>query len=285
MPDPAAPRLQILAAAMLFSTGGAAIKAVSLSNWQVASFRSGVAALTLWLLLPGAHRWWQSKTLAIGLAYAATMTLFVSANKLTTAVHTIFLQSTAPLYLLVLGPWMLGEPVRRRDMAYTATIAVGMALLFTGAQPHTATAPRPLLGNILAALSGVTWALTISGLRWLGREGSAGQHHAEAAVVAGNIIACLACLPLAVPVQGSRALDWTLIVYLGMFQIGLAYFFLTRGVRQLPALEVSLLLLLEPVLNALWAWLIHGENPGGWALVGCTIILLTTLVRTVRARG
>jgi drug/metabolite transporter (DMT)-like permease len=277
-------RLQILAAALLFSTGGAAIKAVSLSNWQVASFRSGVAALTLLLLLPGVQRALRPGTLAVGMAYAATMTLFVSANKLTTAVHTIFLQATAPLYLLLLGPWLLGEPVRRRDVLYTAALAAGMGLLLVGGQPQAATAPRPLLGNILAAASGVTWALTIGGLRWLGRD-RAGERRAEAAVVAGNVMACLACLPLALPVLSSTPQDWLLVLYLGTCQIGLAYYFLTRAVRHLPALEVSLLLLLEPVLNALWAWLVHGERPGGWALGGCVAILLATLARTLRAGG
>ena len=37
-------RCSVLAAAALFSTGGAAIKATSLTGWQVASFRSAVAA-------------------------------------------------------------------------------------------------------------------------------------------------------------------------------------------------------------------------------------------------
>jgi drug/metabolite transporter (DMT)-like permease len=69
-----------------------------------------------------------------------------------------------------------------------------------------------------------------------------------------------------------------------VFQIGLAYIFLTRGVRRLPALETSLLLLLEPVLAVVWAWLAHGERPGSWSFAGCTIILVATFVRAVRGR-
>ena len=107
----------VFAAALLFSTGGAAIKACSLSSWAVASFRSGIAAVVLWLLLPGARRGWTWRTILIGAVYAATLILFVLANKSTTSANAIFLQSTAPLYLLLLGPLVLREPIRKADLA------------------------------------------------------------------------------------------------------------------------------------------------------------------------
>jgi len=94
-------RLRVLAAALTFSIGGAGIKACQLTSWQVAGFRSGIAALTLLLLLPEARRDWSARSALVGLAYAATVTLFVLANKLTTSANTIFLQSTAPLYILL----------------------------------------------------------------------------------------------------------------------------------------------------------------------------------------
>jgi drug/metabolite transporter (DMT)-like permease len=125
--SPASARLAILAAAALFSTGGAAIKATSLNGWQVASFRSAVAGLALALFLPGARARWSRGVLTVGVSYAATMILFVLGNKLTTAANTIFLQSTAPLYLLLLGPWLLKEPIRRRDLALLVAMATGAA--------------------------------------------------------------------------------------------------------------------------------------------------------------
>jgi drug/metabolite transporter (DMT)-like permease len=275
-------RLLILAAAALFSTGGAAIKATSLSNWEVACLRSGLAAVALLLAMPAWRRWWNPRSLLIGLAYAATMILYVSGNKLTTAANTIFLQSTAPIYLLLLGPWLLSERVRRSDLLLTATLAVGMAMFFVGIDDPMATAPHPLRGNIVAALSGLSWALTIMGLRWLGRiQRTNGEDLAGGAVVAGNIIACIFCIPFAFPLEGAGATDWIIISYLGVFQIGLAYICMTVGMRRLPALEASLLLLLEPVLNAVWAWLFHGERPGPWSLLGCSIILMATLVRAL----
>lgn len=284
MGSPATHRLQILGAAFLFSTGGAAIKACSLSNWQVACFRSGIAAVALLLVLPEARRIWRPRTLLVGVAYAATMVLYVSANKLTTAANTIFLQSTAPMYVLLLGPWLLRERVRRPDRLFMLCLGVGMALFFVGVDPPYTTAPAPFEGNVLGALAGLSWAMTLIGLRWLGRRGGEGDRSAEASVVAGNLIACVACMPMALPVASSPTFDWVLVGYLGVFQIGLAYIFLTRGVRRVPALETSLLILLEPVLNSMWAWLVHGEQPGPWSLTGCGIILLSTAVYTLLRR-
>jgi drug/metabolite transporter (DMT)-like permease len=281
-----ADRLKILGAAALFSTGGAAIKAVALTPWQVAGFRSGVAALAILALAPEARRGWTRKTLAVGAAYAATVLLFAIANKLTTSANTIFLQSTAPLYLLLLGPLLLQEPIRRRDLAFLGALVVGMALFFVGVEPATATASDPVLGNLLAAASGVAWALTVAGIRWLGRAPpGAGRpaNAAAAATVAGNAIAFAVALPFALPVVSSRPVDWALIAFLGVFQIACAYVLLTRAVRSVTALEAVLLLLLEPVLNPIWAWLVHGETPGPWSLAGAAVILVATAANALAA--
>lgn len=280
LPTPLSARIRVLAAAALFSSGGAVIKSVSLSGWQVASFRSMVAAVALLLLMPEARRRPNARVLGVGAAYAATMVLFVLANKLTTAASAIFLQSTAPLYVLLLSPWLLQERVRPRDLIYMAVLAFGLGLFFVGLDPVSATAPNPLLGNLLSVLSGITWAVTIMGLRALGRAAGEGGSWGPAAALWGSIIAATACLLPAVPVESSRPVDWVLIAYLGVFQIAVAYIFLLRGLESVRALEASLLLLLEPVLNPIWAWIVHGERPGGWSLTGGALILLATLVKS-----
>ncbi len=143
------------------------------------------------------------------------------------------------------------------------------------------TAPAPLQGNVLAALSGFTWALTLMGLRWMGADESGGSP--AGAVVLGNAFAFLATLPMALPFTGIGAGDWVAIGYLGVFQIALAYAFVTRAVGKLPALEISIILLVEPVLNPIWSWLVHGERPGPWALVGGVLIIGATALRSVLA--
>ena len=100
-------RLAVLGAALLFSTGGVVIKATSWNAFAVAGGRSAVAALVLLLLMPRWRRFWDPKALAVGTGFGATMVLFVIANKFTGAANAIFLQSTAPLYVLALAPWLL----------------------------------------------------------------------------------------------------------------------------------------------------------------------------------
>ena len=274
--------MELLAAALLFSTGGAAIKATTLHGWQVASFRSGVAAVAVLLLLPNARGGWSVRTAVVGLAYATTLVLFVHANKLTTSANAIFLQSAAPLYLLLLGPWLLKERARRSDLALVVILAIGMSLFFVGAQEPLRTAPNPLQGNILGAFSGLAWALTLAGLRWI--SGGKGESHSGlGAVVAGNLIACVVTLPAALPVERSNSLDWLLLAYLGVFQVGLAYVCLARGLRAVRALEASLLLLVEPALNPIWSWLAHGERPAALALAGGGLILAGTAGKLLRA--
>jgi drug/metabolite transporter, DME family len=268
-------RLQLAAAAVLFSTGGAAIKATEFTAWQTTGLRSGIAALAIFGLAGEARRGWSRRAVLVGAAYAVCLTLFVLANRLTTAANTIYLQSTAPLYLALLAPWLLKEPTRRQDLVFMAAIGLGLAVFFIGTESPAATAPDPVRGNIMAVASGLFWAITVCGLRWMGAAG--GEHGtAAAAVTAGNITAFLVALPFALPFGQHSLRDWSLVGYLGVFQIAVAYILVTRALALIPALEASLILLIEPVLNPVWAWIVHGERPGPWALLGGAIILGAT---------
>ncbi len=273
-------RLQVLAAAFLFSAGGAGIKACGLTSYQVSSFRSGAAAVAVWLLVREARALPTLRSLLVGLAYAATLTLFVLANKLTTAASTIFLQATAPIYVLLLAPRLLGERNRAADFAVMAVAAAGLVVFFHGIQPPLRTAPDPVRGDLLALLSGLTYGLTLLGLRWVSRGAAASEGAAASAVLTGNVIACLAVLPWALPVLRASPADWLIIAGLGILQIGLAYKFITAAFHHVPALEASLLLLLEPVLNPVWAWLAQGERPGAWSLLGGALILSATAAKS-----
>lgn len=265
-------------AAALFSTGGLAIKAIALNNWQIAGVRSGIAALAIALLLPQARQDWRPMLAGPALAYALMLILFVSATKLTTAANAIFLQATAPVYLVFLGPLLLKEPTRRADWWTLLVLGAGMSLFFLGEPTTQITAPQPFLGNLLAAASGLAWAFVLISLRAWGRRDPEGNQGMQV-VVAGNLLVALICLPLGSPLPAVRGIDWALLSYLGMFQISLAYFAMTRGMRQVPALEASLILLLEPVLNPIWTWMVLGEHPGWLAIAGGALILSGTLVR------
>jgi drug/metabolite transporter (DMT)-like permease len=163
-------------------------------------------------------------------------------------------------------------------------VAVGLAMVFLGAEPAVRTAPDPARGNVFAAVSGLSYALALAGLRWLGRR-ERDSDSGMAAVALGNIVACVAALPRALPIRSISAADASVALYLGVAQIGIAYWCVTRAMRRVKALEANLLLLLEPALNPIWVWMVQGERPGPWAASGGAIILLATLANTLRKRG
>jgi drug/metabolite transporter (DMT)-like permease len=277
-----AARGSVLMAAVLFSTGGAAIKGTTLAAIQVAGFRSGMAAIAMLLLVPAARRGFGRDLLPGALAYALTLVSFVTATKLTTSGAAIFLQSTAPLWVVVLSPMLLGERFERRDVRYLGAAALGLALVFMGSQSAVVTAPNPQLGNAIALGSGLSFALLLIAFRHLSRVDPAHDRSIPAAML-GNLIAFVVCIPFALPVAEVSARDVLAVGYLGVVQVGLSYWFLSRGLRVLPALEASMLLLLEPVLNPVWTWLLHGERPSALALGGGALLLTVLAVRAARA--
>lgn len=283
---PGAAAWAVIGAAVLFSTGGAAIKATSLGGLQVACGRSAIAMVVMLLALPSSRPRreapWDRRVVAVAAAYAACVTLFVLANKRTTAVNTIFLQSTSPVYVLALSPWLLQEPRRPRDVLVIGVIAAGMGLILSGSSEATAIAADPATGNALAALSGVAWALTVMGLRWLAKQ-PARRGAAVQAAVLGNLVTAALCAPFT-GAWTVGAGDVVVLAWLGVFQIGGAYALLTAALPHLPAMRASLLLFVEPVMAGAWSWLVHGEVPGPRELAGSAVVLVGLLLQALPSR-
>jgi drug/metabolite transporter (DMT)-like permease len=195
--------------------------------------------------------------------------LFVLATKLTTAANAIFIQDTAPLWVLLLSPWLLRETPTRGELLAIPVYGLGLGLFFL----DELTAGQ-VAGNLVALASGVAFALSIVGLRLL-------RHDGPPALVYGNLIAAAAALPLWPAGPAATPVDLALLLYLGVFQLGLAYLAFSRGLAGTPAIEASLLVLLEPVLNPIWTFLFAGERPGPWAIAGGAVVLGATAWRTV----
>jgi DME family drug/metabolite transporter len=262
-------RLLILAAAVLWSTAGAAIKSCGLDGWQIAGGRSLVAALLLVAVVREARVRPTARVLAVSVAYAFTVVLFVLATKLTTAANAIFIQDTAPLWVLLLSPWLLREAPTRGELLAVPIYGAGLGLFFL----DELTAGQ-VTGNLFALASGVAFAFSILGLRLL-------RHEGPAALVYGNVIAAAVALPSWTAGPVATPVDLALVLYLGVFQLGLAYLAFSRGVAGTPAIEASLLILLEPVLNPIWTFLFAGERPGPWAVAGGAVVLGATAWRTL----
>jgi drug/metabolite transporter (DMT)-like permease len=262
-------RLLLLAAALLWSTAGAAIKSCGLDGWQIAGGRSLVAACFLLLAVADARRRPSRRIALVAAAYAVTVILFVVATKLTTAANAIFIQSTAPIWVLLGSATLLGERPTKGELLAVPIFGLGLGLFFMDEL-----APGHLAGNVTALVSGMAFALAILGLRLLREEG-------PAALAWGNLLAAAVTLPLWPRGPAATSADLALVVYLGIFQLALAYLAFSRGVTGTPAIEASLLILIEPVLNPIWTFLATGERMGPWAVAGGAVVLVATAWRTV----
>jgi drug/metabolite transporter, DME family len=269
------PLLLVLGAAILWSTGGLFIKATHLSAFELSFGRSLLAAITIALLTRGEGFGINRITAITSILYAALLILFVAATKLTTAANAIFLQYTAPVYVLILEPVFYKEKFRLRDLATVAACLAGMSLFFVGKLR-----PEDVSGNLLALASGVCFALFFL----LMRHSKARDVNRASATIYGNLISVVICAPAFVGAirRGITPVDFACIAYLGIVQLGLAYLLFTsamaRGVRSIDA---SIIGYVEPVLNPLWVFLVIGERPSGWALVGGAIIIASVLVHTI----
>jgi drug/metabolite transporter (DMT)-like permease len=253
--------IYLILAAALWSTSGVLVKML---DWQPVAILAGRSLFSSLLFLVYLRRIPTKFTRWKILAAAGsilTQFLFVTSTKLTTAANAIFLQYTAPIYVVLLAFWFLREKPSRTDWVSMFVIFTGL-LLFFGDKLST----NGLYGNILAVLSGVTSAVMVVSFR-AQKDGAP----AESALIASLFMAIFGFPSLLK--ETWTVTNWLIIGYLGLFQIGLAFVFFTIGIKHIPALEANLVGTLEPVLNPVWVFLFLGERMGIYALVGGLVVL------------
>jgi len=273
IPKPSvSPLLLVLGAAILWSTGGLFIKATHLSPTELSFGRSLLAAVTIAIFTRREGFGINRISALTSILYAALLILFVVATKKTTAANAIFLQYTAPVYVLILEPLFYKEKFRLRDLITVAVCVGGMSLFFVGQLK-----PDDLEGNFYALASGVCFALFFLLLR----HSKARDVNRASSAIYGNLIVVLICAPAFFGAwqRGISAADFARISYLGVVQIGFAYLLFTlamaRGVRSLDA---GIIGYVEPVLNPIWVFLFIGERPSGWAIIGGAIIIASVII-------
>ena len=268
----------VLIAVFLWSTGGLFIKLTSLDAYQVTFFRSLFAAVTVLILTRKDGLRINGFGIFTSVIYALLLFLFVWATKKTTAANAIFLQYTAPIYILVLAPFVIGEKFHIRDLVTVVTVLAGMSLFFVGELRL-----EDYQGNFAALGSGVLLGLYIMLLR----HPKADAFNPVIAVIYGNFLLALLTAPAgisAIPNMGP--LDWFAVTFLGIFQIGISYILFVKGVRGgTRPLDASLIGFIEPILNPVWVLLFQGEKPGPWALLGGAIIITAIAMHSIRQYG
>jgi drug/metabolite transporter, DME family len=295
--NPWAGRGLCLATAVLWSTSGLFIKKLTAESgaawtgWQVAGARSLFAGFTLLVLAriwprPAAEgdasvasrRWsWlpSGPQVILAIAYTGTLLPYVLAQTFTTTANAIFLQYTAPVYILFLSPWLLREKPKAADLLSLPVLIVGIFLILSAELQFG----HGTFGNVMALISGVGYALTVMFMRKWRNQG------AEGGMALGNFI--IAAIGIGVACGSARGFVWpdlrsgAQILWLGVFQIGLAYFLFQGALRRIAAVEASLLTLIEPVLCPLWTWLLVADVPPRNSILGGAVILLALVMNTI----
>jgi drug/metabolite transporter (DMT)-like permease len=266
----------VVVAVLLWSTGGLFIKWSTLSDAELSGGRALFAAATVMLLTRREGFRLNLVTATAAVFYAALLYLFVRATMQTTAANAIFLQYTAPVYILLAEPFFFKEKYRAADFIVVAFCIAGMSLFFVGQLR-----PQDVEGNLNALASGFCFAVFFLLLR----HPRAREVNRASSVIYGNLLLALVMLPAMVGgAEHFTVTNLAITAYLGIIQLGVAYTLLTLGVaRGVKSLDASVIGYIEPVLNPVWVFLFLGERPAKWALVGGAIIIAAVASHTVWA--
>ncbi|HWR03675.1 MAG TPA: DMT family transporter [Humidesulfovibrio sp.] len=270
MSERARASLLLAATALIWSSGGLAIKLVDLPPMAITGVRSALSALTLALLFRKSLCFTLSPArVCAALSYAALLVSNVAATKMTTAANAILLAYTAPVYVALLAPRLLGEKTRPADWLFIGVALSGMVLFF-----FDQLSPEGLWGNIVAVGSGLCYAAFTLSMR--------AQKDASPveSVLLGHVLTACVGLPFLLGTQPS-AEGWAGLLYLGVIQQGFSLALYVWSIKRLGALEAILIMTLEPILNPVWVALGVGELPGFWSLLGGLVVLLAVTLRGV----
>jgi len=260
-------RLYLLAGAVLWSTGGFFIKEIDAGATSITFFRCLFAGLILAPAVAG-RRFPRGPDIIVSIVlFALLLGLYVGATKETTAANAIFLQYTAPLYVIAFAPALLGERLRSRDLLPFAVCLSGIAVLFVG---NSGSGDVP--GMLLGVGSGFFYGLF---LLWLRRV----RYADPIAITFANCMGVALLFSFALLNRDVDAEDLALLFIMGAVQFALPYLLFTRGLREVESAEASLLALIEPVLNPVWVALFYGEQPSVATVIGGGIIIAGLAVR------
>ena len=270
--------LVILTTALLWSTAGVCVKFIPWSSFSIASIRGLIATLALLGLRQLKRKSgsyapvrFTRYNIAAGVAMFLTSTLFLASNKLTTAANAIVLQYIAPILILLYTAIVQKRRPSFVEITLTAVVFLGCVLAFSDKLGGNGT-----LGDILALLSGVTFAALIIISRMEKTQAEDGQ-------IIGCGLSFVCCLPLMLT---DSKLAFTLesvgaMLFLGLIQYSLANFLFARGVKLTEPMAASIILTMEPIMSPVWVLLAFGEAPGVQALLGFVLVIAGVTLHTL----
>ncbi len=263
----------LLGAALCWSLAGVLFKHVEWPGLAAAGGRGLIAALFLLAVSWRSLRFtWSPLQLGAAAAYAACTVLFTLANKMTTAANAILLQYTAPVWVALLGAWLLGERTTRADWLTIAAVLGGLGVFF-----YEGLQIGHLAGLAIALVSGLGFAVMTILLR------KQKDSSALESIILGNLLGFAIGVPAMWSAPALTASGWVALGLLGVVQLGLAYLLYAKAIKHVTALEAVLIPVIEPILNPVWVMLDMGERPSEFALIGGAIVLGAVTLRAVVA--
>lgn len=260
--------LTIFSAAVLWSFGGLLGKAISLNGLSIAILRGGISALTIGLYRKSWRVHLSRSVLIAGISLSLTTLLYMMANKLTTAANAIVLQYTSPIYIIVFAWIFYKQKPKRDDVIALLFVLFGLLIFFS-----RELSGGHLLGDALGLLSGLSFA----GVFFANKMKDANPVDA---VYLGNVLNFL-LLPLIFfddQLYHINAMDITLLLIMGIFQLGIAYILFSKGIQKISATHANIIAIIEPILNPVWVFIFLDELPNAMALMGGAVVLVTILI-------
>lgn len=254
----------VFLAAVLYSIGGLCMKVIPWNGMSINGARTGIALVVIGIYLAVIrHPLRMNRWVALGaVCIFGTNSLFCLANKMTTAANAIVLQFTAPIFVILFSALFFGKRPGKLDVGACALVFGGVLFFFVDSLEMGGG-----LGNLLALLSGITYAGVFMMNDMPDSDGIS-------SVFWGDVLSALTGMPFLVRETQFTPEALVSLMVLGVFQVALAYILLTIGLKTTPPVTASLVSGIEPVLNPILVALFYGESVGDMALVGAGIVVI-----------
>ena len=259
----------LLAAGFFLSFGGLLIRLVDdATTMQVTSYRSITFCLValIYILIkfksetPKAFINIGKDGLLLAVILGLSNIFFVFGMSNTSVANAVFLMSTGPLWAALASYFFLKKIVGTKTMVAIAGSMIGISIMFSQGF-ETANS----LGNLIILGVPICFALQLT---LINRRSNI--DFMPSTFLSGILVIIVGLLIIQDHSISTR--DLLLVLFMGAFQVGLGFMFITIGSRYIPPHRAALYILLEPILAPIWAWAGVGEKPPMIELLGGLIV-------------
>lgn len=263
--------IYVLISAILFSLGGVLIKMIPWSPLSIQGGRSifSFFVIAIYMFLTK-QKFTINKSVLFGAMCNTIMALtFVAATRMTTAANAIVLQFTEPIFVILLL-WIIYRKKPNKEAVIACVFVFAGILCFFFGSLGTG----GMIGNILAIVSGLAYAMVFMMKKFPGA-------NFESSILISNVISILLGIPSYCAENEKMISIWGYVILLGIFQCGLSYVFLSKGLDCVSPVVASLTSTIEPILNPVLVALVCGEKIGTFAIIGAILVVGTATIYNV----